>query len=265
MWKIYETNVAGVLIGGFPGLNDRMGFTESYSRSNSMSPKQSDPPIHPMCYSSRRSGETHSFGAWLAVIFHIIFLPITLTIVAGIKTLFDYFTRKELPDEQLDQLISKVDTLDNDGIEPLIDKIVKYSSDSNASGVLKTHLRSVSHEAYDAVQKAQIEKTSALKLAQLTTIQHPDPRKVYSYDYINKVKLDETHQKELDTFCAQNKTDCHTKKLVQQKTSIKEYLSADYNAGKKMQHIINNHFFPQQAAAQPEVASKDKPIQVLAP
>jgi hypothetical protein len=227
IWDIYNRNAQGVFLGGFTNI-----------------------------------------GQWkylipVVAILHIAFLPLTLTFGAGLKSLIDYFTRKELPQEKLESLNNKINELDNDNIQPLIDEMAHYTPQSNSSKMLLKSLQKIPAETASVLEQAKTEKIRALQLHQLTTGTVVDPTQAYLFTFITSTKLDETHQAQLDEFLKQNEAHVKKQELTKQKAQIQTYLKADENAGKQMQHVIHNHLFPALVVPKPPVEPKDMKIEPL--
>ena len=227
MWDIYTRNVKGVFWGGFLDIDRWKHFTI------------------------------------IAALVHIVTLPLTVTFLAGIKTLFDFFTRKELPEDKINALNGKITALDSESIKPLISDMLQYTPKSTSSQMLLKNLQNVPNEASSVLEQAKKDKIRALQLNQLTTDLVPDPTKTYLEAAITGTKLDDKHQAQLDEYLKLNEAETQKQGLAKQKAQIGAYLNADENAGKYMQHVIHNHFFLKVIAEQPVIEPKDKPIQAL--
>lgn len=61
-----------------------------------------------------------------------------------------------------------------------------------------------------------------------------------------------------------NSSHCNGQKLKKQKDLLKEYLGAEHNSGKRMQHVIYDHFFFTPAPVEiKNVSPSDRPITAL--
>jgi len=126
---------------------------------------------------------------WIA---HLILLPFTLTVGAGLKTAYDLFTRKIIPEAEMSSLKAKVRKIDNEEMDSLIVDMFEYKEDAQSNSS-KTILQFLKH----------------------------------------------------------NHVENSTKQLETKRKLILDYLEADHNAGKKLEHKIYDHFFPK--GALPEV------------
>lgn len=147
------------------------------------------------------------------------------------------------PSDKIKQLHHKVEELDGQSIDPLLSEISQYEAKSHSSRLLGEKLRHLSAETSQTIEAAHRGKKRQLQIDQLTNKDHPEPEKDYQQTYIHSVLLDGPHQQQLDDYVAQNTAHCKTTKLGIQKSTIQQYLGMDKNVGKKMQHIIYNHFF----------------------
>lgn len=197
--------------------------------------------------------------AWLV---HLLLLPLTMTFGAFIKTCIDILSRKEIPSESMIQLDKKIDDLDNEHIEPLITKMSNYHAKSKSSKKLNKTLKELSTNAKDTIHVATAEKKWALQIDQLKSEKYPDPLKVYIKKHIFELELDEKHQEDFNVYIIENTQNCTTQKFDKQKKEIKTYLEAEKNKGKKMQHIIYNHFFPLPVIEKPAEKQPDNFIAV---
>ena len=208
--------------------------------------------------------QTWTYLFFPALIVHLALLPITMTFGAALKTLIDFFTRKELPKEQTSALNDKLSELDGTNIDSLISDIQGYSARSNASKMLQTQLKGLQENATVVETQAAQAKKWALQLAQLTTEAHPDPLKVYTQEYIASLPLDAERQSVFDTYVLANVAHCETQRAAAQKAKVQEYFGAEKNAGKKMQHVIYQHFFapPAEVVADDQSKSEIKALAV---
>jgi hypothetical protein len=178
---------------------------------------------------------------------HIALLPLTLTFGAGIKTLIDFFTRREIPEETINAVDGAIDALDAESIRPLIESIAIYRNGAQSTSskkLIQMLLHTIPGETIDATSKDLGRKKRELQEAQLGININPELRKRYRPSYIANLPLNEESQRQLDAYIAENRVHTNTQQLSKQKGVIKEYLGADHNYGKKMQQIICNYFFP---------------------
>lgn len=172
----------------------------------------------------------------LVPVFHILLLPFTLTFGAGIKSLFDFFLRKEIAETSLSDAKHQIEGMDN--VTPLIEEIYKYEPKSNSSKKLINDLTRISDDTQTRYQDKKLE----LQKEQLGIHKNPNLLNAYKSSYISNLTLDESRQKLLDNYMEENQNQCKSEQLEEEKTIIGDYLSAKHNNGKRMQHIICNFF-----------------------
>lgn len=182
----------------------------------------------------------------LVPIIHLVLLPLTLTFGAGIKSLIDFFSRKEIPETSLRDAEGKIPDLDTDNTTLLIQEIYKYKpqAQSNSSKQLINGLKQINRYTENAIATGYKEKKQQLQKEQLGIDKDPSLLNVYQSSYISNLALDETRQQSLDSYMQENKKHCKSQQLTREKTIILDYLSATHNTGKRMQHIICNFFSP---------------------
>lgn len=186
----------------------------------------------------------------LVPIIHAALLPLTLTFGAAIKSLIDFFSRKEIAEETLNAVNDKIDALDEKSIEPLIREISTYKNAKSASSQkLMSTLNQIPHETHSVIQKAMKDKKRALQEEQLGIDKNPELLDMYQDNFIAKLQLNEVHQKKLEDYIQENDQHCKEQQLKNQKAAVKAYLGADHNYGKRMQQVICNHFFPPAAVS----------------
>ena len=174
---------------------------------------------------------------WLG---HIVLLPLTLTIGAGIKTFIDFFTRKPMPDESIKAKQNEIKSLDDQQIEELTKNISSYNPHSNSSRMLLNQLAQLTiDERLVAEREYAIEKRR-LVLDQLG----PNAEQKYLASYIADVSLDVRHKEILKNYDAQNKAHLAEQKLTAQKNVICSYLGDKKNNGKKLMQVILGLFSP---------------------
>lgn len=172
-------------------------------------------------------------------------LPLNLTFGAGIKTLIDFISRKNIPEETLSEVESKIDALDAETIIPVINAIASYypNAKSISSKNLYVALRTVEQIANWDLNTDIKTKKLALQKEQLGIDKNPKLLDMYKKSYIANLTLDEGHQKRFDDYAITQKAQRTTQGSSQIKTVIREYVSANHNYGKGMQHAICNYFF----------------------
>ncbi|KTC71685.1 hypothetical protein Lbir_1540 [Legionella birminghamensis] len=175
----------------------------------------------------------------------IVLLPFTLSLGAGIKTLIDFFSRKNIPETNLKAVDNHIATLDSD-INPLLETINTYSSHAKSlsSQKLCTSLNKIEIEADSDLAKDINRKKQILQYEQLGIDKDPSLLDRYRKRFIANLKLDESRQKRLDDYNTQQTRHHITKRNNNMKAIIREYVSAPHNYGKAMQQTICNHFFP---------------------
>src|SRR5580704_6373282 len=110
-FPLYWRNIKGTFFGGFRLMDDDNGEFEA------------------------------NYAAGLAVLGHILLLPITLTIGALIKTLIDFNTRKPIPKEAIASKKDEIDHYDVTQMLEFINKISQYNTPfSNSSAELLSKL-----------------------------------------------------------------------------------------------------------------------------
>lgn len=197
--------------------------------------------------SYKRNAKGVFFGGFTVPnIYHIIFLPLTLTFGAGIKSLIDFFSRKEIPETSLDNAKHQIQDLDTDRTTLLIEEICRYKPEvqSNSSKQLIEDLEQIALETQTAISTGYQDKKQQLQEEQLGIDKNPDLLNVYQSSYISNLVLDGTRQQSLDSYIEENQKRCKSQEFTRQKTIIGDYLSATHNTGKRMQHIICNFFSP---------------------
>lgn len=227
IWDIYSRNVTGFFREGFP-----------------------DPGIWTL--------------AWLpAAVVFVVTLPLTLSLVVGLKSLIDFFSRKEILEEKMSSLNTKIEQSGEAEIESLVKDISTYKAQSISSNKLIQTLQATSTATNQAITGSLQAKKRALQEEQFNSEGNSDSVENRE-TAISIVKLNPTHQRELDAYSNSNSAHCNSQKLQKQKDVIKDYLGADHNSGKRMQHIIYDHFFFKPAPVEIKNATpSDRPITAL--
>lgn len=130
----------------------------------------------------------------LAMIFHIVLLPFTLTFGAGIKSLIDFFSRKEIPETSLRDAEHQIKDLDSTTL--LIQEIFKYKpqAKSISSKQLIKDLEQINLDTQTAITTGYQNKKQQLQNEQLGIDKDPSLLNVYQSSYISNLALDETRQ-----------------------------------------------------------------------
>ncbi|MDI1351403.1 MAG: hypothetical protein PSV35_01325, partial [bacterium] len=201
IWDIYSRNAKGFFIKGFP-----------------------DP-------------ERWTIAWFPAAIVFLATSPLTLILGVGIKSLIDFFSRKEIPERKISSLSNKIQESDANTINTLVEKLSIYQAQSTSSKKLIQTLHASSTETIQAITKGLKNKKEALQEEQFNS----EP----SFGRFITVggPLSQARQNTLENYNIANSSHCNSQKLKKQKDILKEYLGAEHNSGKKMQQIIYDHFF----------------------
>lgn len=191
---------------------------------------------------SGNSGNFLITGVWIG---HIALLPLTITLGAFIKTLFDIFSRKEIPAQQFVELKTKINTINDDEIGELAAHANEWKNEVKSKS---------SHELCEQLIKLDIlnkngiidgisKKRQELIIDQLTTEDTPNPQIKYTTNFIQTTVLDKAHLEQLKTYIQENEPVCHKQRTSLQRQLISNYLGEEKNAGKYLQHAIRNTVF----------------------
>lgn len=192
--------------------------------------------------SNDSSGDFSVGFIWIG---HIVLLPLSITLGAFAKTLFDIFTRKEIPTEQIVELKNKINLLNEDKINRLASRVcaLKDVVQSKSSHELCEQLIELSFLEHKAIDEGYNKKRLELILDQLTTKDTPNPLHKYNAKFIQNTLLDITHREKFDAYNQENKAECRKQKASIQYQLINNYLNDEKNAGKYLQHAIRNTVF----------------------
>jgi hypothetical protein len=209
--------------------------------------------------------------ALLTIAVHIILLPLTLTFFAAFKTLFDVVTRSPLPIQDMAKLQKTVSELDDDGMTRLNRAIHCYEGMSNSSQKLPNELDKSSKVMLDKITNYSELVRNELMIQQAQYNANQTKTEEASVknncavpDGFEVVKVASRQVKGnisplIEDQVIQNTSSfvgaCKTDKLLKQKTTILDFLAADKNAGKRMQHVIFNHFFQPKPAPKAQETS----------
>lgn len=209
--RLYGRNASGVFFGGFIDVKNNSG----------------------------------NFLILLVWIGHIALLPLTITLGAFIKTLFDIFSRKEIPTQQFVELKDKINTINDDKIDELASHANEWKNEvqSKSSHKLCEQLMKLDILEQSAIIDGTSKKRQELIIDQLTTEDTPNPQIKYATNFIRTTVLDTAHQEQLNTYIQENKAVCHKQKASLQRQLMSNYLGEDKNAGKYLQHAICNTVF----------------------
>lgn len=181
-----------------------------------------------------------TYGWPFVAVIYTVLLPVTTIFGALIKSFIDFFSRKELPETRLKEVDEQINALNEDRLKPLINKISSYeNAQSKSSQELIQNLHNISDRRKDIATEKR-----ALQEKQLDLHINPGRLAMYKESYIANSPLNKENQKTLDGYISKNREYSQSQQLEDKKIAIKNYLLAPHNSGKRMQHIICNHFFP---------------------
>lgn len=135
LWDIYSRNVLGVFRRVVEGPD--MDIYRDDRRRDARMPL-SDWDRGDNKYGGKNDASERYMGAFriYAWIVKIIFLPITLIFLPVIKSLIDFFSRKELPEKNMENLNDKIERSDENEIDALVQDIFTYDAQSISSNKL---------------------------------------------------------------------------------------------------------------------------------
>jgi hypothetical protein len=195
--------------------------------------------LTPFSLLNKKGYNPHEHAIMLLLIVHICFLPITLVVIPFIKTLFDVFTRKRVPDDVISTTNSNIDSMNSEQLQRVVDNVLGYDAKSSSSQKLKIALRSSQCNASSEQDKLVSQKKWDLICGQLSQdLEGQDPTTVYTKEHIEKTPLSKQNESELDSFSATEHQELAGRTAAQQKELLTTFLSQSKNAGKRMQHII---------------------------
>lgn len=179
-------------------------------------------------------------------IVYIIFLPITLIIFVGIKTLIDFFSRKEIKEEKMLGLKDKIELSSDEDIILLVKNLSIFDVQSRSSHKLILTLKAASTETAIAMARSGQDAKRVLQEEQYNSENNVGSI-IDRGAAISNTKLNPARQQQLDDYINSNTAHCTQQKLEIQKRVLTEYLDAKHNSGKRLQHTIYNHFFSRPA------------------
>lgn len=205
-------------------------------------------------------GGSENYAAPIAWLVRLLFLPLTLTLGAGIKTLIDIFSRKELPQAEMAKMWNELNEIDNisDRMDTIVEALLHYDPKSKSSVALCNKLRDLSNNAHESMEKDLKNEEWRLKKAQLNSEElevlqkHNTLNKAIPNSTLNAENI-EAMKKYRQTAYVKAYQDIHKK----EKEAIMDYLREDKNSGKKSEHIIYNALFP------PVTSEKQKPVDII--
>ena len=190
----------------------------------------------------------------------LLLMPIMILIFPLFKTIFDVFTRKEIPKEALNVLIAKIDTLDEQNTEQLVAEISNYKGKSNSTKALLTDLENKPNEIRDTILKtvrrdvdihkeklldtnvsniAEANKEAVQELTRLVTALKQEGLFASSNIDVGRV-LVAGDQAVLDflKITGEKEANIPGEKVKIVKSLLRTYLEDNKNNGKKMEHVI---------------------------
>ncbi|CAM2737668.1 hypothetical protein [Legionella worsleiensis] len=171
-----------------------------------------------------------NYLAGIGYILWAITLPLTITLGATIKSLIDFFSRKETSDDTVNQTLDSTNALDADKIKPVIDVLREYYPQSKSSNHL---VNSLFQENYKTQRNINKEK-QRLQADQLGN----DCYVKYLPQYIFNLPLDEEHVRLLNEFTNES----YVRLLEIQKSALQAYVHADHNRGKRTHNTLCQFF-----------------------
>lgn len=179
---------------------------------------------------------------WL---FHTLFLPISLTVGAGVKTGVDAMSRKELSTEDLQIVKIQLATLSDEQLDQVVADVIKYNPKSELSRSLKTTLQDINAAADQELaklKKSVFDQFASEKQQEFFTAISE------KFGAANKMQASQLIIKETD-FTAEESKQMQDKiaaesigivanKRKQQLEAIQGYLDNNINAGTKMEQVI---------------------------
>lgn len=173
---------------------------------------------------------------------YAILLPVTL-FGAGIKTLSDYHTRKQLPQDQIQQVDSQIAALDRVKLGELLQKIQDYNAKSISSRALKNILaHTITSDIQIAQQRKINVKAYSLRQQQLSTDGNPDDWQNYQDQYVKELPLNAHNQILLEQWTAECLQEGENLIFNLRRQTLRDFFSAMHNQGKKMQWVIYDFF-----------------------
>ena len=166
-----------------------------------------------------------------------LFLPLTLTIGAGIKSLIDYFTRKPLSPEEYEQTENKLSAMNEDDIEicaATISKNYPAPKSKSSNALIQLLISFVNEKVIRAEVQSQIEDRkldSAIEHLKTEGISISSRPKCI-------ISLSETDLEELDKRTPENLNAKKQEVAENKRDNLISFFTNPYNAGKKMQRAI---------------------------
>ncbi|MBA2656010.1 MAG: hypothetical protein H0U70_03395 [Tatlockia sp.] len=205
-----------------------------------------------------RLPELRSWPLGYVYIIHFALLPLTLTIGAFLKTLFDAWTREPILAGEIAGLKSSIESMDDEMLNKVCEElyatkevtncIISYdepvhSVSSNSSKKLLEQLQILDQVVSTKVTTELNKKKEELIITQLTTKLTPNPKEAYKESFIKSTELDEQNKELLESFRNKIQPQLSTEKGKFQRNYLIGYLGDEKNEGKRLQHIIKDSFF----------------------
>jgi hypothetical protein len=194
-----------------------------------------------------------------AVAVYLVTIPFTATIGAGIKSIFDYFSRKDIEQETIDSTTTSINSLNHETIKPILEEITLQNSKSLSSRqlikVLKIRIPKALNSAKEKqlstkkreLQEAQIRNTFPLNVLEiLENLDSP-----CNSCWIPKFELKEEYKQAFDVYETDINSFYDNQALENQKTVINDYMKAKHNHGKSMMSNICSFFTPSEEELKP--------------
>lgn len=190
----------------------------------------------------------------------LILMPVMILIFPLFKTIFDVFTRKEIPKQALNVLIAKIDTLDDQKTEQLVAEISNYKGKSNLTKALLADLENKPNEIRDTLLKTvsldvdthkkelldtnasntiEANKESVQEITRLVTLLRKE--EIFATSSINVDRVLVAGDQAVLDFLkrkGENEANIPDEKTKIVKSLLRTYLEDDRNNGKKMEHVI---------------------------
>lgn len=180
-----------------------------------------------------------SFVAPFIWIPHLVLLPLTLTLGAGFKTLFDCLTRKFTPEVEVKSRLETISKMSDSEINGLVEIVREYNdAKSHSSKEIQSSLNNLVQN-----EKRKTTTDCDRKLQMLLAVQRETQNNLsrHPMDYS---KLNEKNNKDHADFSEKAKN-LETKIIAtQSKTVIIDFLQKENNNGKEMFNRLMRFFKP---------------------
>jgi|GEM_PF-5325788 len=151
-------------------------------------------------------------GALVTFLLHIVTLPVTITIGAILKTLFDFFSRKALPARQIFQTRRDIKHMEQEKFDAFTERLASYPAKSASSKQVLQQLNTLRDEAESTFQEKSRTKKDRLALEQLgqpcALLRMTDDPNTYTMhelrEHYGQLNLIILHDNRL--YCADNKS-----------------------------------------------------------